>query len=67
MALFLMESEQEFDARNSYYLQGHAPAVGELGGSFARMSGYVVDGLAVVPDRTRALSDSKQPDAVISA
>lgn len=45
MALFLMEAEQEFDAPNPYYLAGHAPAIGELGGSFARMSGFVVDGL----------------------
>lgn len=53
MALFLMEAEQEFDAPNSYYLDGHAPAVGELGGSFARMSGNVLDELvAVVTKRT---------------
>lgn len=53
MALFLMESEQEFDVRNPYYLAGHAPAVGELGGSFARMSEYVLDELvAVVTNRT---------------
>ena len=53
MALFLMESEQEFDAPNPYYLAGHAPAVCELGGSFARMSGYVVDELvAVMMNRT---------------
>lgn len=53
MALFLMEAEQEFDAPNSYYLDGHAPAVGELGGSFARMSGNVLNELvAVVRNRT---------------
>jgi hypothetical protein len=37
-ALFLMESEHLFDSPNPYYLDGHAPAVVELGGSFARLN-----------------------------
>jgi hypothetical protein len=48
MAMFLMQAEQKFDAPNSYYLVGHAPAVGELGGSFARMSRNVLDELFLV-------------------
>lgn len=48
-----MEAQQEFDVPNPYYLAGHAPAVAELGGSFARMSGAVVDELvAVVTNRS---------------
>lgn len=48
MALFLIEAELEFDAPDSYYLAGHAPAIGELGGSFARMSEFVVNELVAV-------------------
>ena len=48
MAMFLIEAELEFDAPDSYYLAGHAPAIGELGGSFARMSEFVVNELVAV-------------------
>ena len=37
-ALFLMRAEHIVDSPNPYYLDGHAPAVVELGGGFARLN-----------------------------